>query len=204
MKKLPLNRTTAPQVIRLFDSCFKRGVLDACAEDDDLKVKEWMERHKKDGTYGLVYDDEDFDYKRWRFTIERWCREDRIGSIGDTYLNSSYVMNGSNKTFMFAILPITMRFYLMGAEEWLEYPNDLAIELFKHKRKVHWKPMPKHMQNMTTADLLSIMQDFIYERQRMKLDGDLTPYRYDNFSYAMYSLTRKYEIPYSPPPEEDF
>lgn len=194
MSKLPLNRTTAPQVIRLFDSCFKRGVLDAFSQDDDISVREWLERHKEAGDFGLVYDDENFDFRRWRFTIERWAREDRLGSVGDTYLNSMYVRK-KNNTFLYAILPMTMRFYLMGVEEWLSYPNPISIEVFRHTKKVHWKQVPNHLRNITTSDFLSLLQEFIYERQKMHLDDDLTDRQYDSFSVAMYQYTRKYEIP---------
>ena len=202
MNRLPLNRTTAPQVIRLFDSCFKRGVLDACAQDDDYSVKEWLDRHLSDGSYGLVYDDYNFDFKRWRFTIERWCREDRLGSVGDTYLNSMYVRR-KNRNFLFAVLPMTMRFYLLGVEEWLSYPNPLNMEIFKHTKKIHWKPMPSHMRNMTTSDYLSLLQEFIYERQSKKFEDDLTESQYDGFSIAMYKFTRKYEVPEYDETEED-
>lgn len=202
-RNLPLNRTTAPQVVRLFDSCFKRGVIHACAMDDDYSVQEFLDRHKEAGTYGLVYDDENFDFRRWRFTIERWCREDRLGSVGDTYLNSMYVRQ-SRKTFLFAVLPMTMRFYLMGIEEWLEYPNPLNLEIFKHTKKIHWKPVPKHLKNISTQDFLSYLQEFIYERQKMNLEDDLTEFMYDGFSTAMYKFTRKYEVPIDlPAPEED-
>jgi len=201
MNKLPLNRTTAPQTVKLFDSCFKRGVLDAYAQDDDYGLRDWVERHKADGSYGLVYDDENFDYKRWRFVIERWCREDRLGSIIDTYLNAP-CLRGYGKNYLFAVLPMTMRFYIYGVEEWLEYPNPISIELFKHTKRVHWKPMSHHMKFMTTADFLGILQDFIYERQRLHLDGDLNERQYDSFSRAMYRYTTKYEIPYDEEAEE--
>lgn len=203
MSKLPLNRTTAPQVIRLFDSCFKRGVLHAQEQDDDYGVRDWLERHKAAGDYGLVYDDNNFDFRRWRFTIERWCREDRVGSVGDTYLNSLYVRSGTNKTFLFAILPMTMRFYMMGVEEWLAYPNPLNTSMFKQTRKIHWKPVLPHMKVMNTSDFLSYLQEFIYERQGMALEGDLTPAQYDGFAEAMYKFTRKYEIPEFDKAEED-
>ncbi len=98
---------------------------------------------------------------------------------------------------------MTMRFYLMGVEEWLEYPNPLNVELFKHTKKIHWKQVPSHLKNMTTGDFLSLLQDFIYERQKMHLDGDLTEAQYDGFSRAMYRYTRKYAIPYDDPAEED-
>lgn len=204
MTKLPLNRTTAPQVIKLFDECFRRGVMDASAEEDDYGCREFVDRHKADGGYGLVYDDTDFDYRRWRFTIERWCRESRLGSVGDTYLNSMYVRTASRQSFLFAVLPMSMRFYLMGIEEWLEYPNPLGMALFKQERKQHWKPMPKHLKKLTTSDILSYLQEFIYERQKMGLEGDLSPRQYDSFSEAMYKFTRKYESAVFGETEEDF
>lgn len=200
--RLPLNRTTAPQVIRLFDSCFKRGVIDSCNMEDDMLVKEFLDKHKSDGSYGLVYDDYNFDFHRWRFHLERWCREDRLGSIGDMYLNSMYVRQKRN-TFLFAVLPLTMRFYLMGVEEWLSYPNPLNMAIFQHMKKIHWKPVPKHLKNISTADWLSYMQEFIYERQKMRLKGDLTEFMYDSFSVAMFKLTRKYEV-LNYETEEDF
>ena len=203
MNKLPLNRTTAPQIIKLFDICFKHGVLDACAEEDDYAVKDFFERHKSDGGYGLVYDDEDFDFKRWRFTIERWCREERLGSLGDIYLNSRFVRQNSH-TFLFAILPMTMRFYLMGVEEWLEYPNPLNKVFFKQTKKIHWKPMASHMRKINLPDFLSYLQDFVYERQRLKLEGDLSAGQYDSFAEAMFKFTRKYAVPYECPSEEDY
>ena len=97
---------------------------------------------------------------------------------------------------------MTMRFYLMGVEEWLEYPNPLNIELFKHTKRIHWKPVPSHMRNMTTQDILSILQEFIYERQKMSLENDLTECQYDSFARAMWAFTRKYEVPFEAPEED--
>jgi len=192
MSKIPLNRTTAPQVIRLFDTCFKQGVLQAMEFGDDYAAKEFLDRHKAAGDYGLIYDDEKFDWRRWRFVLERWCREFRIGSIVDTYLDSVYVRSSSRRNFLFAIIPISMRFYLMGIEEWLDYPNPGGAELFRNTRRIHWKPVPQHLRVMTTADIRSYVQEFIYERQKMALEGDLTDNQYDEFSLVLWKMTQKY------------
>ena len=48
----PLNRTTAPQVIRLFDCCFRQGIFDACAAE----ITTWGRADLKDvedGNLGL-------------------------------------------------------------------------------------------------------------------------------------------------------
>ena len=189
MTDLVLNRTTAPMVLRLFDLCFKRGVLDACDQDDDYASREFLEKHKSDGGYGLVYDDEDFDWKRWRFTISRMCRENRLTRLEEEYLSSSALRHRAT-TFLYAILPITMRFYLMGVEEWLDYPNE-AHKAFFVEPNVHWKPVPSHLRKINKNDFIYYMQEFVYERQRLHFENDLTPKQYDSFAEAMWKFTRK-------------
>jgi hypothetical protein len=159
---------------------------------DDYAAMDFLERHKADGGYGLVYDDEKFDWRRWRFVLERWCREFRLGSVGETYIDSMYVRTLSRRNFLFAIIPISMRFYLMGVEEWLDYPNPAGAEIFRNTRKIHWKPVPKHMRIMTTPDIRSYVQEFIYERQKMAIEGDLSDTQYDDFSRALWKMTQKY------------
>lgn len=190
MSELVLNRSTAPQVLRLFDCCFKRGVLDSIYLGDDYAAKEFLEARLADGGYGLVYDTEDFDWKRWRFTISRIARENRLGRLEEDYISSS-ALRQSGRTFLFALLPISMRFYLMGVEEWLAYPNPGHRALFT-ATSVHWKPMASPLRKIKTNDWISYVQEFVYERQKMRIENDLTPLQYDSFAEAMWKFTRKY------------
>lgn len=198
---LPLNRATAPQVLRLFDLCFRQGVFDAYDQDDDYAVREFLEKHKENGGYGLVYDDDNFDWRRWRYTIARWCRENRLGSVGNVYLDSPELWKGY-KTFLFAVIPISMRFYLMGVEEWLENPNPGRIPEFKMFKKTHFKNVPSHLKEMSTQDFISYIQEFVYERQRLHIKNDLTDRQYDSFAQAMWTLTKKYPPIYDPTKEK--
>lgn len=198
----PLNKGSAPQVIRLFDRCFKMGVLDTGDLGDDYAAKDFLDKHKADGGYGLVFDDDNFDWRRWRFVLERWCREYKLGNLCDTYLNSPQIRQ-YNKTSIFAIIPMSMRFYLMGVEEYLDYPNPTNTAIFMQTPKIHWKPVPKHLKNMTTTDFLHQLQEFIYERQRLHLEKDLTDEQYDTFALGLWRLTRKYEIPFYKPPKKE-
>lgn len=197
MGRLPLNRTTAPQLLRLFDHCFRQGVFDAMDSFDDYVARDFVERHKADGGYGLLYDDENFDWRRWRFTLARWCREERLGSVGDVLIDSPWLWKSGRKTFLVALLPISMRFYLMGIEEWLDYPNRGNLGFFKIMRKVHWKKMEKpYLQKITTQDFISYIQEFVYERQRLHIQGDLEESKYDSFATAMWTLTKRYPTGY--------
>lgn len=192
----PLNRTTAPQVLNLFDYCFKQGVIDAYELSDDYQAREWLDARKEDGGYGLLSDmDTDYDWRRWRFTLYRWCRNARLGSVKDTYIDS--ICKTTN--FLFCLIPISMRFYLMGIEEWLEYPNQMNIQIFKQTRKIHWKPVPSHLKVIQKDDFISYIQEFVYERQKLHRQmgtEDATPkdasdFSYDEFSKTMWTLTRK-------------
>jgi len=188
----PLNRTTGPQAIRLFDYCFKQGVIDACELEDDYSAKEFLTHMLETGGYGVLNEPTDgFDWKRWQFTLYRYCRYGRLGSISDTYIDK---IHRFRNTFVFAILPIAMRFYLMGIEEWLEYPNPNNIALFKQRKKIHWKPMPQHLVTITTPDFISLVQQFVYERVDKAIENDLPAHRYNNFASALWRCNQKYPV----------
>lgn len=187
-----LNRTSAPSVLRLFDYCFKQGVFDAAAFEDDYTAKEWMECRLEKGDYGLLSETETpFDWKRWRFTLYRWCRDARLNSLAENYIDKvrQYQANA-----LFAILPLSMRFYLMGIEEWLAYPNAIGMAKFKQEPKVHWKPVASHLRKMSTNDLISLVQEFVYERQSKEYEGDMIKSRYDTFALGLWRCLQKYPV----------
>lgn len=192
MARSPLNRTTAPQVVRLFDYCFRQGVSDACDYGDDIAVQEWLDRRLADGQYGILSEyDAVFDWKRWRLVLYRWCRMGRLGGIGERYVDQ---IHRYKATSAFALLPMAMRFYLMGVEEWLAYPNQNNMAQFKQAKKIHWKPVPQHLRIMRTSDFISYIQEFVYERVQKHFEDDLNQARYDGFATAMWRCTQKYYV----------
>lgn len=184
----PLNRTSSKKMILLFDYCFKQGVLDACAVEDDYAVQEWVNERFKDGKYGVLSDpDNTFEWKHWRFVLYRWCRNIRLPSLGEGYIDR--VRSTSN--FYFVALPMAMRFYIMGVQEWLEYPNPNNTVVFKQTAKIHWKPVPKHLKKMNVDDFISYIQEFVYEAKNRE-NKEASDASYDSFAMAMWQLTRKY------------
>ena len=63
MKELPLNRTTAPQVVRFFDVCFKQGVIDAYNYHDNYGARDFLQRFKESWDFGVLGEPEDFDWE---------------------------------------------------------------------------------------------------------------------------------------------
>lgn len=190
--KSPINRTTAPQIIRLLDLCFKQGVRDACEMEDDFTAKEWLEEKLADGGYGTLPEkDFEFDWRRWRYTLYRWCREYKLGSVSDVCIDR---MDRYRNTMAFVLIPVSMRFYLMGVEEWLEYPNPNNMALFMQNKKTHWKPVSPHLKVMTTSDILSLVQGFSYEIQDKGFEKFIPRSRFDDFGRALWRCTQRYNV----------
>lgn len=189
-----ITRKSAPEIIRLLDYCYKRGVVDASEVEDDLAVQDWYDETIDSGKYGLVGSpDEECDWKRWRFFLLRWCRENRLSSLGFDYIDGVRRARG----FEFLIIPMAMRFYLFGVKEWLDYPNPSLIGMFKAKPKFRWSPsVPQQMKNMTKDDFISLIQEFIYELRNKPMEGmkDVAPRAMDNFEYAMWQMTRSTRV----------
>lgn len=192
MAKGILNRSTARQALRLFDYCFKMGVLDARDVEDDYLVQEWYDRHNSDWTYGLLSaPDAVFPWQRWRHTLYRWCRNTGLRLLGETYID---MMRSKNQSCLFAIIPISMRFYLMGVEEWLAYPNRTNAEVFKMNLYIHWKPMrPATLKTIRTDDFIAYMQDWAYEFKDLPLNVQKIVCKdtfFDGFIQGIWQLTR--------------
>lgn len=187
MSFCPLNRTTAPQMLRFFDVCFKRGVTDACSLGDDYAVREFIDLHKTDWTFGVLGEPNDFDWQMFRFSMYRWARENRLTSFAE-----NYIYKIRTKGYLWTLLPLCMRFYLMGMEEWLEYPNPAAVEVFKGANMVHWAPRPFGQKKITRPDWFVYIQEFAVEHRRLPEEYQvMSPLMMEDFSRAVYDLSRR-------------
>ena len=151
-----LNRTIAPHILRFFDICFKQGVIDAYTLGDDLESKSFLETRKEDWKFGVLGKPEDHDWQMFRFTLYWWARRVNMKSLCENYI---FKIRKIDPVWCF--LPYCMRFYLLGIEEWLNYPNPVGIEVFKRSYRAHWDP-GSGMKKFTRGDYFSYMHDFAY------------------------------------------
>lgn len=182
-----LNRTSAPAIIRMFDVCFKHGVLDAYNMSDDYSVREFVFKHKNKWTFGVIGEHQDFDWRSFRFVLYRWAREN-----GLTTLAENYIIMIRRMDYHWSLLPYCMWFYLMGAQEWLSYPNMSQIELFKLHTRIHWDPSSP-VKKFTRMDYIS----YLHEACHAYKDPDnenkgASDMAMDSFCEALYDLTREY------------
>lgn len=185
--KDPLNRTTAPMIVRLFDLCFRHGVFHACAVEDDFQVREFIKKHEFAGTFGILGDELEYDWQMFRFMLYRWARENRMRRLSEEYL-----IMVRKKDYLWAVLPYCMWFYMLGMKEWLEYPSPQAIELFKTRTKRHWSPnAPSKL--FTINDYVSYMHQAAYDFRRIPEEQQpLSHNLIDSFCQAIFDMCRKY------------
>lgn len=180
-----LNRTIAPHILRFFDICFKQGVIDACTLGDDLESKSFLEARKEDWKFGVLGKPEEHDWQMFRFTMYWWARRAGMKSLGE-----NYIFNIRNKDAIWCFLPYCMRFYLLGIEEWLDYPSPVGIEIFKKNSKAHWSPNAG-MKKFTRGDYISYMHDFAYAyRSLPEEEMPVSCTAMESFCQAMFDLTR--------------
>lgn len=168
--------------------CFKQGVLDAYKIGDDYAVRDFVEKHKANWSYGVLGEPDDYDWKMWRFSLYRWCRNYKLAQFAEQYLYEV-------KTFNYLYCPIVfgMRFYLMGIEEWLDYPNPVGIERFRQDPMAHWKPAAfGGSKKLTKRSIIVEMQEIAYQyRRRSASEWDVSGGVMVDFGTAIFDLTSK-------------
>lgn len=189
--KTPITRRNAQEIISLLDFCFRKGVLSAYEVGNDWQVKDWYDERLGNWSYGMVdYPDEEFDWRRWRFFLLKWCRENRLSMTTYELIDGVRVVQGMS----YVLLLMTMRFYLLGVKEWLEYPNGAALAIFRSRRKQRWSnKVPEHMKNMKNDDFISLIQEFSYEFRSNPV-GDVAKLKqnaFTSFEMAMWTMTRR-------------
>lgn len=184
--RFTLNRAIAPHILRFYDTCFKQGVLDACEFGDDIGAKDFLDSRSEDWQFGILGQPEWFDWQMYRFSLYWWARKAGMKSLAENYIFKIRKIDS-----VWCFLPYCMRFYLLGIEEWLKYPNQTGIEVFKGTPRVHWDPKVP-VKKFTNGDYISYMHDFAYAYRLLPEESRKVSQRtMDSYCLALYDLTRK-------------
>lgn len=187
MSRDPLNRANGPAILRLFDACFKRGVIDACEAEDDYAVRDFISRHKSNWTFGTIQEPAEMDWRTYRFILYRWSRE-----MGCTSFAENYLLMVRKTNYLWCLLPYCMYFYLMGAEEWIAYPAQPKIGIFKMNKRVHWDPNCP-VKKFTRTDYISYMHEASFAYRKLDEEKRIVSCSLmEAYCQAVFDVTRKY------------
>ena len=192
-----LNRKSAPQVIRFFDLCFKKGVNDASEMGDDMAVRDFISQHKSNFSFGLLTEP-DVDWQYFRVHMYQLARVSHLGTLAN-----NFIFRIIRKDPIWCLLPYCMQFYIMGMEEWLEYPSSTKLVLFNSQPRLHWDPKAP-IKKISTLDYIGYMHEIAHEYRKMpEEERPISAETMDGFVKAVYTLTRKYATK-SQDRDEDF
>ena len=183
--KDPLNRENGQAILRLFDACFKQGVLDAYGAGDDFAVRDFVSRYNGKFTFATFDEPDGIDWRSYRFVLYKWARVNRCSRLAE-----NYVLRIRSLNYLWCLLPYCMWFYMMGAKEWLSFPNSSAIAIFKMRGRVHWDP-DDPMKVFKRMDYVSYMHEACAAYD--KLDEEDKPVSgrvMASFVEAIYTITR--------------
>ena len=182
--KDPLNRTNGVAIVRLFDVCFKQGVVDSSEIEDDYAVRDFISKHKFKFTFGTIQEPDGVDWRSFRFIVYRWAREN-----GLTNLAENYIIMIRKTNYLWCLLPYCMWFYLMGAKEWLAYPVQPKLSIFKMHRRIHWDPNSP-VKKFTRMDYVSYMHEACFFYKKLDEENMLASVTaMESYCQAIFDLT---------------
>lgn len=186
--KTPLNRRSAPYIVRFFDYCYKRGVWDACDHGDDYEVRGFLEEHVVSWRFAVLGEPCDLDWETWRFLMYRWAKERGMNELAEYYI---YEIVRQNHLWYF--LPYCMRFYLKGMADWLKRPEPGGIDLFMSTPRERWVTDGRLSVRMVNTDYVSDMHMFAFEYRRVPEDDRaFSIIAFEQYARAIHDLTRKW------------
>jgi hypothetical protein len=197
-----INYQTIPAILALFDSCYKRGVVNAFQIDDVNAAQRFVSDMRKPSLYATLCDTDIFGrlsegrrytFEKWRVLLAVWCRGQLRSKTINQYLETAV----NERTCNGVIYPLCMDFYLQGIYHYSNNPlTDLTV--FAHTKNAMLLPSKtgkRPFKIRTPDDWLHEIQVLCMERAEMedeRTDEDkvrVAKKSYDNFAQlAWYSI----------------
>lgn len=175
-------------MLGFFDVMFKKGVEDAASCGDAFEVRAFHDDRTEDWRFGSLDVEGEMTWHDYQFLVYRAARMTGYKTLAEEFISAIWKMN-----YNWCFLPYCMRFYLLGIGEWLAYPNPSGLAYFKTWSGVHWDPNTKMPRKFTRMDYISYMHGFAFEYRRLpEAERYVTPKVMDNFTRAIYDVTKKY------------
>lgn len=152
----PITKAVLSRMLSLLDYCYRLGVEAAHDLEDEGLAREFLERTKEPGVYGLLSENPTYiTWQEWTLRLMSQARStcwngamvqffNRMGRFGSNYLS--------------CFLPCSMVFYRRGVEDYLKAPNAVDFAMFQSKSRVWWtKNGLKPVNNRTWVDELQML-----------------------------------------------
>jgi hypothetical protein len=166
---------------RLFCLCYKLGVNDAYALNDEGLCRQNIENTKRTGYFGRVGDDIAHDALYWQLRLK-----DEVYRAGFYYPFDRYLlmMGRFGRNYLSVAIVIAQDFYNKGVADYCDHASSFDIEHFNATSRAFM--MPKgNIQSISGNELIERIQLMTFVREHADTNGEavtpLKPHQYDLF-----------------------
>lgn len=145
-------------MLRLFDICYKQGVIDAYEMDDRSACEEFLQNTSGPKQFGLLSLPYDIKWREWLTILTRWALNNKMIRVVEHVFNAITTYNG----YLAVVLPITFDFYVKGIKDYINNPTAWELSKFKNKLYAEWGGNTQRRM----AHLVNDMQIMMFDRER--------------------------------------
>lgn len=186
-----IDRATCKALIRLFDTMYRIGVIDAYQVNSEGECADFVERTKEPGVFGRVIDGHTMDCNEWQLTLIVEARKRSMQGAMYRYFNRMKIYR---QNYLSVLLPIAQDFYNKGLQDYNDNPNAASLAIFNDKKRRWWS---KNLKKVSVFEYIEQVQQFCFARKRSDEESGskkaLKGSYYDIFAKVMFTLTLKDE-----------
>lgn len=151
-----VTKNLVSQMISLLDWVYRLGVESAREVEDEGLCREFLERTKEPGVYGLL--SETPVYTTWEEWTLRLMAKARSTSWNGSMVKFFTKMGKFSANYLSAFLPCSLMFYRRGIEDFINAPAAADFAMFQSRTRVRWTMSGlKPVNNRTWVDELQMM-----------------------------------------------
>ncbi len=190
-----ITRDTMNKMLSLLDYCYRLGVETAHGLQDEGLAREFLERTKAPGAYGIL--SESPIYTTWQEWMLRLIAKARSTSWNGAMSQFMGKIGRFGANYLSAFLPVSFLYYRRGIEDYVNAPEAADYNVFCGKTRVRWTK--KGLKNVNPQEWVQAIQLDCFDLERrdnaiLEAEGQteykakriaLTPKQYEHFRMAV-------------------
>jgi len=157
-----ITRDVVNKMLSLLDYCYKLGVEAAHTLLDEGLAREFLERTKEAGVYGLLSDSP--IYTTWQEWMLRLMARARSTSWNGAMSHFLGKLGRFGANYLSCFLPVSFVYYRRGIEDYINAPEAVDYGVFCGKTRVRWTK--KGLKNVGVTEWVDEIQLLTFDLAR--------------------------------------
>ena len=151
-----ITKAVLSRMLSLLDYCYRLGVESAREVEDEGLCREFLERTKEPGVYGLLSENPVYiTWQEWTLRLMAKARSTSWNGAMVQFLNR---MGRFASNYLSCFLPCSMVFYCRGVSDYINAQGAVDFAMFQGRSRVWWtKNGLKPVNNRTYVDTIQLL-----------------------------------------------